>query len=277
MSTARRTVGKVVVPDGTVIPYEIYDRGGNPSRRIVLVHSLAMNREFWRPVAERLVVDAEVLVYDCRGHGAASKSPGPYTVELFADDLAALLDAVSWDSAVVAGASMGGCVALAFAAKHASRVRALGLIDTTAWYGDDAPAAWEERAQTALKEGLDALFDFQKTRWFSEGFRRDRPEVVASALAVFRANDPHAYVEACQMLGAMDLRAALPRLTIPVRIVVGEEDYGTPPSASEAMKAAVAGATMRMIPGARHLTPLEVPDEIAAELNALLDRVAVKK
>jgi len=263
--------GKAVMPDGAVLPYEI--RGGDDAsgRRIVLIHSLAMNMAFWQPVAERLAAGAEVLTYDCRGHGRASKASGPYTVELFADDLAALLDAVSWDAAVVAGASMGGSVALAFAARHPARTRALGLIDTTAWYGDDAPAAWEGRAQRALKDGLGSLLDFQTTRWFSDGFRATRPEVVDAAVAAFLANDLQAYVESCRMLGALDVRWALPTLRMPVRIVVGEEDYGTPPSASEAMRSAIPGATMRVIPGARHLTPLEVPGEVAAELEALAD------
>jgi 3-oxoadipate enol-lactonase len=263
--------------DGAVIPYEIHNRGEHPGRRIALIHSLAMNLDFWRPVAETLAADAEVLVYDCRGHGRASKPAGPYTVALFADDLAALLDAVSWDSAVVAGASMGGCIALAFAAIHGARARALGLVDTTAWYGDDASIAWEERAQRALKDGLDSLLDFQTARWFGEGFRAARPDVVDAAVSVFRANDIPAYAETCRMLGAVDLRASLPGIRIPVRIVVGEEDYGTPPSASEAMRAAIAGATMRVIPGARHLTPLEVPDDIAAELKALLDLSAARR
>lgn len=266
--------GEAVAPDGTVIPYEILSRGDRPDRRVALVHSLAMNRDFWRPVAERLAVRAEVLIYDCRGHGAAGRPPGPYTVDLFADDLAALFDAASWDSAAVAGASMGGCVALAFAARHAARTRALGLVDCTAWYGDGAATAWEQRGRVALVEGMEALFEFQAARWFSDGFRRDRPEVLDAALDVFRVNDPKAYVESCRMLGAMDLRGALGGLRMPVGIVVGAEDYGTPPSASEAMRAAIADASLRIIPGARHLTPLEVPDVIAAEIGGLLDRAA---
>ncbi len=64
----------------------------------------------------------------------------------FARDLAELFDHVGWQNAVVAGCSMGGCVAQALAGLYPSRVSALGLIDTTAWYGEDAPAQWRERA-----------------------------------------------------------------------------------------------------------------------------------
>ena len=266
--------GKARMTDGNVIPYEIFNNGENKNRRVVLVHSLNMNRSFWYPVVESLSDSAEVLVYDCRGHGQATKPKGPYTVELFASDLNTLLNAVAWDSAVIGGASMGGCVSIAFAALHTDRCRALCLIDTTAWYGENAPIEWEERAQRALNDGFDAMIDFQKIRWFSDSFRRDHPEIVEEALSMFRSNEPVAYAEACRMLGAADLRPLLSRLSMPIRILVGEQDYATPLSTSEAMNAAIPGSSMRVITGARHLTPLEVPDEIASELKTLLKMVS---
>jgi 3-oxoadipate enol-lactonase len=248
-----------------------YTLAGNPrsARRAALVHSLAMDREFWRPVAERM--DAAVLLYDCTGHGASPMPQGPYSVEGFADDLARLLDELAWPSALVAGASMGGCVALAFAGRHRQRLSALGLIDTTAWYGADAPRQWEERAQRALRDGMKALVDFQVTRWFSDAFRAAHPEVVARCVATFLANDVRAYAESCRMLGAADLRAVLPAIDVPTAIVVGEEDYATPLAMAEALHRGIRRSGLAVLTGARHLTPLERPDEIAAQLGALLD------
>jgi 3-oxoadipate enol-lactonase len=124
--------------DGIQLAYALHDRPA-PGRQVVLIHSLAMDRSFWRPVAERLAMNACVLIPDCRGHGRSNRPKGPVTVELHADDLADLLDQLGWRTALVAGASMGGCIALAFAIRHPARVSALGLVDTTAWYGPDAP------------------------------------------------------------------------------------------------------------------------------------------
>lgn len=256
--------------DGTAIAYEIH-RGGNGARRIALVHSLAMDRSFWRPVAERLSAQADVLIYDCRGHGQSDKPAGPYSVQLFADDLADLLDAVGWGSALVAGASMGGCVALAFAAGYPQRTDALGLIDTTAWYGPEAPKQWAERAQKAVDNGMAALIDFQKSRWFGDAFRDRNQGVVDQAVGVFLKNDVGAYAETCRMLGACDLRSAMPGFTMPTRIVVGEEDYATPVAMAEAMRQSIPGAGLTVVPGARHFTPLEVPDAIAEQLARLLE------
>lgn len=257
--------------DGAKLVFRRWGEAGN-GRKIVLIHSLAMDGAFWQQVAEKLSESAEVLALDCRGHGASDKPAGPYTVELFADDVMCVLDAVGWSSAVIAGASMGGCVALAAAAKHPDRVDGLGLIDTTAFYGPDAPTAWAGRAQKALDGGMKALIDFQKTRWFSDGFREAHPEAVESAIGVFLANDVKAYAETCRMLGACDVREALPGFDVPAAILVGEEDYATPVAMAEEMHAAIKGSTLKVIKGARHFTPLEVPDVIADELAELLSR-----
>ena len=238
------------------------------SRRAVLVHSLAMDRNFWRPVAERL--DAAVLLYDCTGHGESEKPAGPYTVEGLAHDLARLLEHVGWRRALVAGASMGGCVALAFAAKYSKQVSALGLVDTTAWYGPDAPRQWEERAQKALDGGLKALVDFQVTRWFSDAFRAAHPELVSQCVATFLKNDVHAYAATCRMLGAADLRRALPGIRVPTAVIVGAEDYATPVAMAEELHKGIKGSTLTVLQNARHLTPLEKPDLIAAGLKKLL-------
>lgn len=256
--------------DGAAIAYRLLERRGGEAR-FALVHSLAMDGRFWSPVAERLRDAADVLLVDCRGHGASARTGAPFTVEQFADDLAAVLDGVGWERAVVAGASMGGSVALAFAASRPERVAGLGLVDTTAGYGADAPARWEERAQRALAEGLASLASFQIKRWFSASFAAAHPAVPDSALATFLANDVPTYAEVCRMLGRLDLAAALPALRMPTRIVVGSEDYATPPAMAAAMRDAIPGAVMEVLDGAAHLTPLERPAEVARALLALVE------
>jgi 3-oxoadipate enol-lactonase len=254
--------------DGTRIAYVL--RGDpNAARRIALVHSLAMDHTFWDGVVEALRGSACVLTHDCRGHGASGKPAGAMTVEAHADDLSQLLDAIGWQKAIVAGASMGGCIALAFAIRHAQRVSALGLIDTTAWYGADAPKNWEQRASAALTAGLATLTDFQVTRWFSDKFRAEHPQIVKESVDIFVRNDVDAYAATCRMLGACDLRSGLASIKAPTAIVVGEEDYATPLAMAEALHKGIAGSTLQVLMGVRHLTPLERPQEIAAALGAL--------
>lgn len=237
--------------------------------RIVLVHSLALDASVWDEVIPELAPAAEVLAIDCRGHGRSDKAAGPYTVEMFADDLADVLDHVGWQDAVVAGCSMGGCVAQAFAARYPARVRGLVLIDTTAWYGADAPAEWRKRAATAKADGLTGMAAFQTTRWFGERFLAERPERVKAAMEVFTANDLDCYAATCAMLGDADLRASLAGVRCPVSVIVAEEDYATPVAAARSLQAAIPGATLQVLPGARHLTPIECPEVIARAIGSL--------
>src|SRR5260370_30386851 len=71
---------------------------------------------------------------------------------------------------------------------YPSRVNALALIDTTAWYGEDAAKNWRERAATARSKGLKGMVEFQATRWFGDQFRTAHPEVVKAMGEVFLAN-----------------------------------------------------------------------------------------
>jgi 3-oxoadipate enol-lactonase len=258
--------------DGCQLSYLVFANPGKP--RLALIHSLALSGEMWSDVAKQLSETAEILVYDCRGHGQSERRPGPYTVELFADDLAAIFAACEWSSATVAGCSMGGCVAQAFAAAYPQRVRGLALIDTTAWYGPTAPKDWKARGARPAESGFPSMLEFQLSRWFSDGFRQSHPEIAERMTQIFLANTAECYQATCEMLGNADLRAALPAFRMPVTVVVGEEDYATPVAMAEYLHESIANSTLTVIPGARHTTPVECPKEIAAFLGDLLGKSA---
>ena len=257
--------------DGTRLGYTLHPAPGKP--RLALIHSLALDRSIWDAVIGELAGEAEIVTYDCRGHGKSDKAPGPYTPGQFADDLAAVFDAVGWKNAMVAGCSMGGCIAQAFAAGQAARTRALALIDTTAWYGAEAPQQWRERAATAEKDGLAGMVKFQGTRWFSDGFRERQPEVVERLSGIFVANDLACYRATCEMLGDADLRDTTSKISVPTAVIVGEEDYATPVAMAEDLHRRIAGSSLTVIKGGRHITPAECPQEIAGLLRELAGRV----
>lgn len=258
--------------DGCAIVYALHGTSKPDAPRLALIHSLALDASIWNNIVAELSDEAQILTYDCRGHGRSGKPHMPYDVDLFARDLAELLKRVGWDKAVVAGCSMGGCVAQAFGALYPTRASALGLIDTIAWYGEDAPKTWRERAANARAKGLSGMVDFQTTRWFGDQFRKQHPEAVKALVDVFLANDLDCYAATCEMLGDADLRPYLESFRMPVAIVVGDEDYATPVAAARHLYEAIPQSTLTIIPGGRHLTPMECPHEIAAQLRALFQR-----
>jgi 3-oxoadipate enol-lactonase len=266
--------GTFKTTDGCTISYTVHPGPDASAPRAVLIHSLALDRSIWDSVIPKLSAHATVLTYDCRGHGSSDHPAMRYTPELFARDLAQLLDHVQWPGAVVAGCSMGGCVAQAFAAAEPQRTTGLCLIDTTAWYGADAPKVWRERAAAAQAKGMASLIDFQLTRWFGDAFRAAHPETLKALTRVFLANDLKCYQATCEMLGDADLRPLLAAITAPTAVVVGEEDYAAPVAMAEAMQRGIPGSTLKVIAGGRHLTPVECPADIA---TAILDLTAMNQ
>jgi 3-oxoadipate enol-lactonase len=258
--------------DGAELQYSLHDSGKPGAPRLVLIHSLALDRSIWDGVVAALGGTVDVLTYDCRGHGASAKTVGPYTTELFAGDLHDLLKSIGWEHAFIAGASMGGSVTLQFAISYPEMVDGLGLIDTTAWYGADAPKSWKERGQKAVAEGLASMIAFQQTRWFSDAFRAEEAALADRFGQIFLKNDVAAYAATCEMLGNFDIRAKLATLNVPVEILVGEEDYATPPDMARALEAGIAGSRLTIVPKARHLTPIEIPEQIAAMLQTVIAR-----
>jgi 3-oxoadipate enol-lactonase len=100
--------------------------------------------------------------------------------------------------------------------------------------------------------------------------------LVKSNVDRFLANDTAAYAETCRMLGTCNLESALPAMKVPAAIVVGDEDYATPVAMAETLCRGIKGSTLTILKGARHLTPLEAPADIAAVLQRLIQLAPVR-
>ncbi len=115
------------------------------------------------------------------------------------------------------------------------------------------------------------MLDFQAQRWFSDAFRQQEPATVARVSDILLRNDVECYAATCVMLGDADLRGFQSSIRVPVAVVVGEEDYATPVAAAEALQRGISGSTLKILKG-RHITPIELPGDIADELQALAIR-----
>ena len=254
---------------------ELYYRfdGSEDGIPIVLSNSLFSRLEMWDPQIGALTeAGYRVLRYDARGHGRSEVTQGPYSIEMLADDLACLLDAVGWESAHVCGLSMGGMVGQMMGTRHPERVRSLILCDTSAYMG--AEEVWEPRVQTGLAEGVEGLVESSVSRWFTPESMKRIPEEVEKVRAMIRSTPLAGFIGCCRAFQGFDHREANRSITAPTLVIVGDRDPGTPPSHARVIQEAVPGAELEIIEDAAHLTNIEAPERFNAVVVGFLSRVS---
>jgi 3-oxoadipate enol-lactonase len=252
------------------------DEGTGPL--VVLLHPLAQAGAFWRPLIDELSTQFRVLAPDARGHGDSVWNGEPFSVEDMAADVAQLIEHVGGPAAVL-GMSMGGCAAIALAVRRPELVSGLVLADTTADYGPGKEAAWAERADNAVSKPRDKQLGFQHDRWFSPGFLEAHPDEVDRVSQIFLASDSHAHAAASRALGAYDDHANLDLIDVPTLVLVGDEDYATPPAMAEVLHNGIEGAELEVLSETRHLSLIqnrEVWPRVAAHLRRVTDREAAR-
>lgn len=227
---------------------------------VVLLHPLAMSGELWEPLAAALSEKFDVLSLDLRGHGASGWDGRPFSIEDMALDVAEVLNALELGAVGMLGMSMGGSVAVTFAGLFPERVRSLVLADTTAWYGENAVTAWAERAQRAAGVPRAEQLPFQIDRWFSPAFLESDPQEVERVTQIFLRTDSKAHAAASIAMGRLDSRRLLPSVRATTLVMVGQEDYATPPAMAGELAGGIPGATLLPLPELRHMSLIERPE-----------------
>jgi pimeloyl-ACP methyl ester carboxylesterase len=237
-----------------------YDDGGGGGVPVVLIHGLPHNRSLWAPQIHALAGHARCIAPDLRGFGQTPAVP-PYTIDRYADDVAALLRCLGVERAVIAGVSMGGHVAFAFWRRHRDRVRALLLANTRSGADDDAARARRrELVALARSGGSEAVAERMIVGMLGKRTRERSPELVADVRAMLAAAPVEGVVGALEaMMARADSTPTLAGIDVPTLVVAGAEDVLAPPSEARAMHAAIRGSRLEVLAGAGHLSNLERP------------------
>jgi 3-oxoadipate enol-lactonase len=242
---------------------------------LVLLHGFPHDRALWREQsAARDVALAQVrlIIPDLPGFGASAplQTPG---MDAYADKVAALLDELGVQRAVIAGLSMGGYVAFAFWRRHRARARSLILIDTKASADTDAAKAKRrELIATVTAHGVEPIVDGLLSGQLGKTTRAMAPALVAFVTDMLRRAPAAGVIDAANaMLMRDDSTPTLETIDVPVLVIVGDEDVLTPTSDAIAMSSVIQGARLVTIPNAGHLAPLEQPVTVNAAIAEFLD------
>jgi len=260
-----------ITANGITVQYDVEGPVNAPV--VTLSHSLAANLHLWDAQAAALRDRYHVLRYDVRGHGGSSVPPGPYTLEQMADDLHGLLQALGIAETHLVGISMGGLIGMTMALRFPRAIRSLVLADTTACYGPERKAMWDDRIRVAESKGMRPLLDRTIEAWFSAAFRAEQPEVIAHVRAMLARTNPVGYVGAIRAIGYGDLRESIRAVSCPTLILVGDEDRGTDITMARTMHQRIAGSELSVIPRAAHCSCVEAAGEFNRDLLGFLQRV----
>ncbi|MFO7985510.1 MAG: 3-oxoadipate enol-lactonase [Desulfatiglandaceae bacterium] len=254
--------------NGIHINYEISGKEG--AKVVVLSHSLSSSMIMWEPQLEVLEPHFQVLRYDMRGHGQSDAPEGAYTLEQLAGDVIGLLDALGLKTVHFVGLSIGGMIGQCLGLNHADRLDRLVLCDTTAVIPTEARQLFVEREQAAREKGMAALVQGTLERWFTPGYLQENPPVVDKIRDQVLATPMAGYTGCSQAILGLNYLDRLSEIHLPTLIMVGEDDPGTPVSASEAMHERIPGSRLEVLPHAAHLSNIEQAQTFNAHLMGFL-------
>ena len=173
---------------------------------------------------------------------------------------------------MVGGLSMGGYVALAFARRHASRLRALILADAKAEADDDAGRANRDKSiEFASKNSSRAFIEQMMVKMLCAESLAKRPEVVETVKFIASLQAPAGIIGALKALrDRPDATPSLKQIAVPTLVLVGRNDALTPPAVAEKLTAGIAGAQLAILEKAGHLSNLEQPESFNKVVRAFL-------
>jgi pimeloyl-ACP methyl ester carboxylesterase len=243
--------------DGVEIYYEVHGQG----TPVLLSHGYSATSQMWAGQVEALAKDHQLITWDMRGHGQSDypADQGAYSEAASVADMAAILDAVGAEKAVIGGLSLGGYMSLAFHLAHPQRCLALLIIDTGPGYRKDEP-----------RDGWNANALRTAARYESEGLAALGTRSAETRVAQHRNAEGLAKA-ARGMLTQKDARVinSLPDIKVPSIVVVGAND--TPfLAASDYMAAKIPGAKKAVIPDAGHAANIDQPQAFNAALLGFL-------
>lgn len=232
--------------------------------RIALIHGVGLDGSMWGPLRELLEPEYDVQVLELLGHGSRKAAPEGVTLADLAADVAEHLEP---DTHVV-GFSLGALVA-----QHLARYRP-DLVASLVSVGSVCDRTAQEHASVMMRLAS-AATDFPGTveasihRWYPEGTPVPT-ELVEKTREVLLRNDPQSFLACYRVFATADAEIApeLPRINVPSHAVTGELDPGSTPEMSARLATAIPGCTYSVISGARHMMPVERPQELANTLTA---------
>lgn len=253
--------------NGTVLHYTL--EGPENGDMVMLSNSLASNLSMWDAQIPVLTeAGYRILRYDSRGHGASATPEGPYSIPMLMDDALGLLDAMGIEKAHFCGLSKGGMVGQMLGTKHGDRFHSLTICDTSSHM--PPPDLWDERIEMVRQGGMESVVDGTIDRWFTKEGQERIPDEVAKVRKMIMGTPVAGFNACCAAIREMDQRESIRGISLPVLVIVGEQDLSTPVEMSRRIQESIPNANLEIIPQAAHFSNVEQPGQFNQALTGFL-------
>jgi len=253
-----------------------YDDIGS-GQALILLHGYPFDRSMWREQIDVLSAQGNrVVAPDLRGMGETKATGEISTMEDMARDVAALMNRVKIDQAVICGLSMGGYVAFDFVHLFPTRVRGLVLAGTRAPADNEQEKQGRgQQAQRMLTEGMNFVADATLSKLLASRTLAEKPEVITRVREMILHADPRGAAAAQRGMAARrDYSDDLASMNVPTLVIVGRDDSIRPVADAEFMHDRIRDSRLEIIEDAAHMTNMEQPEVFnAVLLNFLHDLV----
>jgi pimeloyl-ACP methyl ester carboxylesterase len=250
------------------------DCGTGPA--VLLIHGFPLNRQMWQPQLLPLAEGSfRVIAPDLRGFGASQVPADGYSMDGFADDIIALMDALQIERAVVGGMSMGGYILMNLLERYPQRVRAACFIATKSSADDEEGRARRTAmAADAERLGANPLIKIFAELLFAPNSMHERPELIARVTAWMRDTDPKALAGGLlAMRDRKDYTPLLPGFRHPSLVIAGALDRAASPNAVELLTKGLPDCRTRVIERAGHMVNMEQPEQFNSALVEFLKQL----
>ncbi len=259
-------------PDrASLAPGAIGADGGEPV--VAFLNGIAMSIAHWKPLLPFFSDRYRCLCHDMRGQMLSGRPAGPYSLEMHADDFAALLDSRGIASTHIVGTSYGAEVALAFALKYPARCASLVLVDGVSETDPLLCATVESWKRAALVDPV--TFYRAIVPWnYSAAYIGRSAELLAkreTAVAGLPRDYFTAFVALCDAFLDIDLTPRLGEIACPTLVMVGEKDILKHSGFAKIIAHGIRGSRLVVIPGAGHAAVIEDPEWVGRKVREFVD------
>ena len=240
---------------------------------LILVHGIGAARNTWNKALPLLTRHFTVVTYDLRGHGSSPKPDGEFGLDELVADLERVRELSGFESAHIAGHSLGGMIGPAYAYKYPQRVNSLGILSTAAFRTDEDSAKVWAVVKAMEDDGIANVLPTLTDRWFTDAFIKSYPEVVKNRLKQVIETDKDVFLNVFRIYAGTEMQPWLHKVQTPALVLTGENDGGCNPRLNQLIAKALQNSELLILPELKHSILLEAGDKVAEQLVRFIQNI----